>query len=244
MRGFRRCLVLALCVSPSAAWADPPTPDLYIEDPYAPHDTSGSIASLGTMAGFIYGMPQQVTELGLVAGAGHRFGRFSIQAEAAYFDLQTVEQYMTQIGVTSGDVGIGRGERVGLIARLDVLRFDSHLVGPNSMASVYVEGGGQIEWVQFTAPLDSGIQPDSYKRVEGVVGVGLMLDHRLQEPIGFPHRIAWFLGVRLAMSPHQPLDMTVCRSDSECAREEMPETSPAPPMDQSLTFQSSLAFTF
>lgn len=243
MRGFRRCLVLvALCLC-DAAWADVATPDLYVEDPYAPHDTSGSLARLGTMAGFVYGLPQQVTELGLVAGAGQRFGRFSIEAEAAYFDLQTVSQYTTQIGVTSGDVGIGRGERVGVIARFDVLRFGSHVVGPNSMAAIYVEGGGQTEWVQFTASLDSGIKPDNYKRIEGVVGVGLMLDHRLQEPIGFPHRIAWFLGLRLAMSPHEPLDMTVCRSDTTCAREEMPETNPSA-VDQAMTFQSSLAFTF
>jgi hypothetical protein len=243
MRGFRRCLVLALCLSNAAAWADAPTPDLYVEDPYAPHDTSGSIARLGTMAGFLYGMPQSITELGLVAGAGQRFGRFAIEAEAAYFDLQTVAQYMSPIGVTSGDVGIGRGERVALLARLDVLRFDSHAIGPNSMAAIYVEGGGATEWVQFTAPLDSGIRPDNYKRIEGLVGFGVMLDHRLQGPIGFPHRIAWFLGLRVAMSPHQPLDMTVCRSDTVCAREAMPETNPGP-VDQSMIFQSSLAFTF
>jgi hypothetical protein len=245
VRDFRRCLVLAVCCLCHVAWADPPGPDLYVEDPYAPHDTSGSIARLGTMVGFLYGLPQSVSELGVVAGAGQRFGRFSIEAEAAFYDLQTASEYMTPLGLTSGNVSVGRGERLAVIGRLDVLRFDSHVMGPNSMAAIYVEGGGATEWVQFTAPVDANgaLKPDNLKRVEGVVGVGLMLDHRLQEPIGFPHRIAWFLGLRVAMSPHQPMDVTVCRTDTICAREEMPETNPGP-VDQSMIFQSSLAFTF
>jgi hypothetical protein len=235
-------LVIATAAVPAAA--DPPKPDLYIEDPYAPHNTSGSIARLGTMVGFLYGLPQSISELGLVAGGGHRFGRFSIEVEGAYFDLETEGQYMTPLGVTTGNIGIGRGERVGVIARLDVLRFGSHVMGPNSMAAIYVEGGGEIQWLQFTAPLDSGLQPDNTQRAEGVVGAGVVLDHRLQEPIGFPHRIAWFLGLRLAASPHEPLSTTVCRSETVCAREAMPEPQNPGPIDQSMTFQSSLAFTF
>ena len=240
-----RCLLLvAVCTSAVAA-ADPaPRPDLYVEDPYAPHDTSGTTASVGTMVGFLYGLPQDVSELGLTAAAGQRWGRFAIEAELAYYDLEAESTYMTPLGETSGNVGIGRGERVAVIGRLDVLRFGSHYVGPNSMAAIYVEGGAASEWVQFTKSLDDGLRPDNTHRVEGVVGVGLMLDHRLQEPIGFPHRIAWFLGLRMAVSPHQAMEATVCRSDSSCAREEMPGEDNAGPTDQSMVFQSSLAFTF
>ncbi|HEY3804405.1 MAG TPA: hypothetical protein VGL61_17435 [Kofleriaceae bacterium] len=241
---MRRCLLLVLCCSSSLVWADPPKPDLYVEDPYAPHNTSGSVASLGTMVGFLYGLPQAISELGITASGGQRWGRFSLQVEGAYYDLEAESTYTTALGPTSGNVGIGRGERLGVIGRLEVLRFDSHLIGPNSMAAVYVEGGAASEWVQFTSPLDNGLRPDNTHRIEGLVGVGLMLDHRLQEPIGFPHRIAWFVGLQLAMSPHEPMSATVCRSDSTCAREEMPEAADTGPVDQSMIFQSSLAFTF
>jgi hypothetical protein len=239
-----RALVFVVLTAAGVASADPARPDLYVEDPYAPHDTSGSTASLGTMVGFLYGMPQEVTELGVVAAAGQRWGRFSLEAELAYYDLEAVSTYMTPLGETSGNVGIGRGERAAVLARFDVLRVGSHVMGPNSMAALYVEGGGATEWVQFTSPLDDGLRPDNSHRIEGVVGVGVMLDHRLQEPIGFPHRIAWFLGLRMMMSPHQAMDATVCRSDTICAREEMPGEADAGPVDQSMVFQSSLAFTF
>ncbi|HEY1547396.1 MAG TPA: hypothetical protein VGG28_06230 [Kofleriaceae bacterium] len=233
-----------LVASAGVASADPVRPDLYVEDPYAPHDTSGSTARLGTMVGFLYGMPQEVTELGLEAAAGQRWGRFSLEAELAYYDLEAVSTYMTPLGETSGNVGVGRGERLAVLGRIDVLRVGSHVMGPNSMAALYVEGGAASEWVQFTSSLDDGLRPDNSHRIEGVVGVGLMLDHRLQEPIGFPHRIAWFLGLRMMMSPHQEMDATVCRSDTICAREEMPGQADAGPVDQSMVFQSSMAFTF
>jgi hypothetical protein len=241
---MRRYLLLVLCCSSSLAWADP-RPDLYVEDPYAPHNTSGSLASLGTMVGFLYGLPQSISELGVVASAGERWGRFSLQVEGAYYDLEAESTYMTGLGPTSGNVGIGRGERIAVLGRLEVLRFDSRWIGPNSLAAVYVEGGAASEWVQFTSPLDNGFRPDNTHRIEGVVGAGLMLDHRLQEPIGFPHRIAWFLGLRLAVSPHEAMTTTVCRTESTCAREEMPgEPTDSGPVDQSMIFQSSLAFTF
>src|SRR5580693_6379020 len=108
------------------------------------------------MVGFLYGMPQQVTELGLVAAAGERWGRFSLEAELAYYDLEAESTYMTALGETSGNVGVGRGERVAIMGRFDLIRIGSHIMGPNSMAALYVEGGAATEWVQFTSPLDDG----------------------------------------------------------------------------------------
>jgi hypothetical protein len=254
VRDFRRFQLLASCLvclgftGGHVAWAQPAQPDLYVEDPYAPHQTSGSEARVGTIVGFLYGMPQPVTELGLVAAAGQRIGRLTLEAEAAYFDLQTEGRYMSPLGLTQGDVGVGRGERLGVLARVDVFRLDSHVVGANTLLSVFAEGGAAVEWDQFTAPvdLDGTIKPDNTKRLEGVVGFGLTLDHRLQEPIGFPHRIAWFLGWRMAMAPNQAMDATVCRTETTCARTEMPMSNigGSSVSAQSMLFQSSLAFTF
>lgn len=227
----------------------PPRPDLYIEDPYAPHRTNGDSVRVGTMVGFLYGLPQPVTELGAVAAAGKRFGRVTLEGEASYFWLETQGTYLTALGPTVGDVGVGHGERLGAIARFDVLRLDSHYMGQNSMFAVYVEGGGALEWEQFTAPVDAAgtLKPDNSRRTEGEVGFGIMLDHRLQEPSGYvPRRIGWFLGWRLAMSPHQDMTATECRSTSTmCERVAMPEPdSGTPVIDRSMLFQSSLQFTF
>jgi hypothetical protein len=87
------------------------------------------------------------------------------------------------------------------------------------------------------------VVPDDTKRVEGQFGFGLMLDHRLQEPIGFPRRIGWFLGWRMTMTPHQDTPMSVCRGVS-CARIEMPVSSADKYVDSSMLFQSSLSVTW
>ena len=185
------------------AWAEPAQvhPDLYIEDPYAPHDTTGSEARLGTIVGFVYGQPQSVLALGMTAAGGYRFGRLTIESELAVFSLRTTGTIMTPLGPGSGDITIGNGERLGVLARYDVIRLGPHIVGPNSLLSIYVEGGADTAWNHYSKPSEveaSRIVPDDTKRVEGEAGFGLMLDHRLQEPIGFPHRIAWFLGWRIA----------------------------------------------
>jgi hypothetical protein len=85
------------------------------------------------------------------------------------------------------------------------------------------------------------VVPDDSQRAEGQVGFGVSLDHRLQEPIGFPHRIGWFLGWRLAMAPHDAETSAVCRG-AIC------RSSTATPdervIDRSMLFQSSLVATW
>jgi len=221
-------------------------PDLYIEDPYAPHDTTGSEARLGTIVGYVYGTPQEdVIALGLSAAAGYRFGRLALESEVDVYTLQTHGTIMTPIGPADGDFSVGHGERLSAMARFDVLRLGSHVVGQNSMFAVYVEGGGGVEWNSWSKPnadQPSRIVPDDTKRTIGQVGFGLALDHRLQEPIGVPHRIAWLLGWRLALSPHEPMTGTECRGVS-CRAVTMQDDSSSY-VDRSMLFQSSLAFTF
>lgn len=255
MRNFRRFRVapaLVMCLGftgAHVAWADPaqgpPRPDLYVEDPYAPHNTTGSTARVGTVVGFLYGEPEDsVLALGLSAAAGYRFGRLTLESELSYFNLQHRGTVMTPLGPGDGDVHVGNGERLAALARFDVIRLGPHVVGPNSLLSIYVEGGAATAWNHWSKPganEASRIVPDDTKRVEGQVGFGLALDHRLQEPIGFPHRIAWFIGWRLAMTPHEPMTGTVCRGTS-CRPVTMTDDSSV--VDRSMLFQSSLAFTF
>jgi len=65
--------------------------------------------------------------------------------------------------------------------------------------------------------------------------------HRLQEPISFPHRIAWFLGWRMAYAPHPTEAASICRGVTCTAAPTMPEDSYT---DRSMLFQSSLSVTW
>lgn len=232
-------------------WAEPAQPaqrpDFYVEDPYAPHKTDGSTARLGTSVGFIYGQPQDVLALGATAAVGQRFGRFAIEAEYSYLSFQSRGQYVTALGPTDGDIGLGRGHRLGVIGRFDVIRLGPHVVGPNSMVAFYIEGGVGTAWNHWSRPADnepSRFVLDDSKRVEGQAGFGIMLDHRLQEPIGFPHRIGWFIGWRAAMSPHEPMSGSVCRGSSSTTCRSVTMMDEGGYVDRSMLFGSSLEFTF
>nr|HEX4315770.1 hypothetical protein [Kofleriaceae bacterium] len=236
--------LLSVCIASTVAAADgfdPHTVD-YIEDPYAPHVTNGTEARLGSMVGYYDGQRQNVLAVGAVAAVGHRFGRLTLEAELAALTLEST---------TEADATIGNAERLGVVARYDVIRLGPHWVGPNSLLAIYVEGGAARAWNHWYRP-DAGdpsdlsadttrVVPDDSARVEGIVGFGLMLDHRLQEPIAFPHRIGWFLGWRMAYAPHASEPAVECRGVS---------CSPAPAMpddtyvDRSMLFQSSLSVTW
>lgn len=240
MRDLRRLALLVVCLGftgPAVGWADSPplhTAD-YVEDPLAPHKTNGTIARAGSSVGFIYGERQDVLALGGNVALGQRYGRFAIEAEYQYLSFQVK-------GPSSQP--LGDGQRLGILGRLDILRFGSEYVGGNSMLAIYVEGGAAVAWNDWYMPeadqTQRTVSADS-KRVEAITGFGAYLDHRLQEPIGFPRRIAWFLGWRLAMAPHDSDPAVVCRGSSCRAATPMPD---ARYTDRSMLFQSSLAFTW
>ena len=216
------------------AWADPAHAE-YVEDPYAPHITKGTTARLGTVVGFLYGERQDVTALGFGAALGQRFGRFAVESEYNYLGFQ-------ERGPSS--LKLGDGHRLGVMARFDVTRVGPRYVGGNSLLSVYVEGGAAVAWNRWSRPgwdEPSRIVPADTKRVEGQAGFGIELDHRLQEPIGFPRRIGWFLGWRLALAPHEAEPASICRGVSCRPAPMMPE---ARYTDRSMLFQSSFAVTW
>jgi len=201
----------------------------------APHHTSGSTLRVGTAVGFIYGVPLDVLALGGTVALGQRWGRLAVEAEYSYLGFQVLGP---------SDQALGAGQRLGVVGRFDVLRLGPRIVGGNSLLSVYVEGGAGVAWNHWYLPApeeESRIVPPDTKRVEGQAGFGIEIDHRLQEPIGFPHRIGWFLGWRLAMSPHTDEPGAICRGAS-CRVAPMPESDRF--TDQSMLFQSSLAVTW
>ena len=225
------CLVFT---GSGVAWADP-APAGYIEDPMQPHDTSGTTARVGTAVGFLYGERLDVTAIGMTTAIGHRYGRFALEAELDLFTFQPHQNAATHIG---------DGERLGVMARYDAIRLGPHIVGGNSLLALYVEGGAAVAWNHWYQPHGDELQhvvPRDTKRVEGQAGVGLMLEHRLQEPISFPRRIGWYLGWRLALAPHQSEPASVCRGASCTIVAAMPD---AGVLDRSMLFQSSLEFTW
>ena len=216
------------------AWADPTHGD-YVEDPMAPHNTTGTTARLGTSVGFLYGERVDALALGGTVALGIRRGRFALETEYGYFTL-------SEKGPSN--VELGTAQRLGVIGRVEVIRLGSNIVGGNSMLAVYVEAGADVAWNVWRRPAageSSRVVPEDTKRVEGQGGFGFLLDHRLQEPIGFPHRIGWFLGWRVAMAPHDSEPASLCRGVT---------CSPAPMMpserfiDRSMLFQSSLTVTW
>ena len=237
MRNFRWVVLVILChvvTAQRVTWAEPAQVD-WVEDPYAPHVTRGSTVRLGTAVGYLHGEPVDALALGLTGAVGQRFDRLAIEAELDVFRLQAPD---------GSNLRIGDAERVGAVVRFDVLRIGPRWVGGNSLLSVYVEGGAAVawnHWYQPTAEQAMRVVPDDTKRVEGQVGFGLALDHRLQEPIGFPHRVGWFLGWRLALAPSSGVLATVCRGATCRSEAAMPEEHGA---DRSLLFQSSLAITW
>jgi hypothetical protein len=209
----------------------------YIENPYAPHTTNGSTFRLGTSVGFIHGQLEDVMAVGATMALGHRFGRLALEAELG---LAAID------GTDIANTRLGSEQTLGVIARFDVIRIGSRYVGPNSMLAIYVEGGAQRIWEQW---LDPGANdparmvPDNSGRVEGTVGFGLMLEHRLQEPITIPRRVGWFLGWRMGFTPHEAETGAICRGTvcEAATTTTMPGESYT---DRSTMFQSSMQITW
>ena len=242
MRNFRRVLLVLVCLGitgPRVGWADPAHVD-WVEDPYAPHVTRGSTVRLGTAVGFLYGEPLDILAIGATAAFGQRFDRLTLESELDVLALQ----------INGGaNQRVGDAERLGVVARYDVVRIGPRWVGGNSLLSLYVEGGAAVAWNHWSAPgstEDVRVVPADTKRVEGQVGFGLSLDHRLQEPIGFPHRVGWFLGWRIAMAPNSGATSTECRGAvCRTVQQPMPDEHFTDRFtDRSMLFQSSLSMTW
>src|SRR3954468_7188733 len=139
-RRFRTAPFIVLCLAftgGGVAWGDRHTADLYIEDPYAPHHTTGSEARGGTAVGFLYNEPVDVTAVGGTVAIGYRFGRLTLESEYTYLGFQVRGP---------DDTRLGAGQRLSAIGRFDVIRLGPRIVGQNSLLSLYIEGGAGTSW--------------------------------------------------------------------------------------------------
>jgi hypothetical protein len=236
-RPFQRLTLVLVCLiftGTGVAWADPPPIDLLVPQA-SPHADTGSSVRLGTAVGFIYGGPTDVLAIGGTAAAGQRFGRLAIEAEYTYLSFQSRAVYMGAVGYEDGDITVGHGHRLAVMARYDALRFGPQVDSRRSLITLYVEGGLGSAWNSWTraTSTDAGrIVPDDTKRTEGQGGFGIMI---------FPHRVAWLLGWRFAFAPHEPATGSICRGVS-CRSVTMSDDPGY--VDRSMLFQSSLEFTF
>jgi hypothetical protein len=241
---MRRACWVILCLGftgSNVAWADPSqeVQDHWVENPYQAHDTTGTEVRFGSLVGILAIDGKDYTGLGGMIAAGHRFGRLAFDAEYGFMAV-------TERGPS--EFRYGTAHQIQINARLDVLRLDSTVVGPNSLVAFYVEGSAGRELRQ---PYALDPEDPAHKPMPGggsnllAAGFGLMFDHRLEQPLGFPNRVAWQLGWRILGSPRPTPDAIVTCKGSDCAEAKMsPSMMQFGVSETSLEVASSLAFTW
>jgi hypothetical protein len=219
------------------AEAEDETRSRWVDSPYAPHDTSGTNARLGSAVGRLIHDDRRYTALGLTIAAGPRMGRLTLEGHYTYLDLSAPGPSSQRFG---------SAHRLGAMARADVLRLDSHIIGANSMLALYAEAGlfHQLHrWLRpgaYESPREVALNGS---RSGGLVGFGFNLDVRLEQPRGFPARVGWQLGWQMTSSAeHDPGPTMICRGVS-CLMQTTTTTS-APLRDTSMLVTSTIAFTW
>lgn len=233
--------IIALCLGftgTEVAWADGAHAK-WVDNPYQAHDTTGTEVRFGSLVGIMAIDGEEYTGLGGSVAAGHRWGRLSIDAEYGYMEL-------TERGPSN--LRYGTAHDLGVNVRFDLLRLGSRSVGPNSMVGIYAEVGAGRQLRTSDAR-----QPDEPARkllpAGGVnhlsAGFGVMFDHRLEQPRGFPNRVGWQLGWRVLGAPRPAPDTLVTCRGSDCTAAPMPGSSMELGVaETSLVLGSSLAFTW
>ena len=207
----------------------------WVESPYAPHDTSGANLRLGSAVGRVFHHDQRFTALGLTLAGGPRMGRFTLEGHYTYLELSAPGPSSQRYGAA---------HRLGVMGRADLVRLDSHVVGANALLALYAEAGLVHQYHRWLRPgpydrqrevaLDGG-------RPEAIAGFGFNLDFRLEQPRGFPNRVAWQLGWQLTSSTEHAADPTMICKGVACA---VSNTSRAPTRDRSMLVTSTIAFTW
>jgi hypothetical protein len=178
----------------------------WIDDPYAPHVTDGTLLRVGSAIGALTIDQRKYSGIGGVVALGRRINRFSFDVEYTFMQLQDP-------GPSA--VVLGRAQDLALVGRLDLLRLGPRVVGANSMIAFYAEGAVEESAYHYDLPGENDDPrpvPEDNWRAKAAVGFGAMLDHRLEQPLGFPNRFGWRLGWRLASSPRDQHDtMVACR---------------------------------
>lgn len=208
----------------------------WVDDPFQPHDTFGPNLRVGSAVGWMVHEDKTYTALGGALAVGPRLGRFALEAGYVYAEL-------TEPGPSTQ--AHGNVHRLSINGRADLIRLGSRSLGPNSMLAIYGEAGVARQLHHWYKPSDndaSRVIPVDAGRSIAVFGFGLNLDHRLEQPLGFPSRIGWQLGWQLTASDRQePASTVECRGPDCVAGPLVPR---APGRDTSLLVTSTIAFTW
>jgi hypothetical protein len=138
-------------------------------------------------------------ELGPMVGAGMRFGPVIVDADYTYLSF------------FEHDVGAGGMQRVGVNLRADLMRtyHRSCYVGLGCVGgtALYIEAGVAERFGQWHLDAVERSPAGTDRTHEEHVGAGIELDNSLE-----PHHHGWQLGARLAITPHDPLQIDgTCR---------------------------------
>jgi hypothetical protein len=245
MASTQRALVITLCLGftgPAIAWADDSQEsirDEWIEDPYQPHDTTGTEVRVGSLVGILAVDGNEYTGLGGLVAAGHRWDRLAVDAEYGYLEV-------TERGPSNLRYGVAH--QLGVNVRFEAIRFGSRVVGPNSMAALYLEAGASRQLRIADAVSSSEMRSKRFPSGQANLlsgGFGLMFDHRLEQPRGFPNRVGWQLGWRVIGSPRpEPSHYTTCRGSECTAAARSSGMGDIGLGETSLELSSSIAFTW
>jgi hypothetical protein len=208
----------------------------WVDDPYEPHDTYGPNLRVGSAVGWMVHDEQTYTALGGALAVGPRVGRFALEAGYVFAEL-------SEPGPST--MAHGNVHRLSINGRADLVRLGSRSLGPNSMLAIYGEAGVARQLHHWYRPGSNDarrIIPVDAGRTIAVFGFGLNLDHRLEQPLGFPSRIGWQLGWQLTASERHAMGSTIeCRGPECIAGPLVPR---APGRDTSLLVTSTIAFTW
>jgi hypothetical protein len=236
--------LVALCLGftgSSIAWADGShdVEEKWVENPYQDHDTTGTEVRVGSLVGIMAVDGTEYTGLGGIVAAGHRWGRLALDAEYGYMEITEKGPSPLHYGTTHS---------LGVNARFEVIRLGSRVVGPNSMAALYVEASlaRQLRIADQPSPLE--MKPHLFPSGQSNLvsgGFGVMFDHRLEQPRGFPNRVGWQLGWRVIGSPRpEPNTYTTCRGAECTAASRSTGMGDIGLGETSLELSSSIAFTW
>ena len=194
---------IASVVCPTNASATPS--DDGERDPSPRYITNGATVRLGSSVGFLREGDQQVTALGFTVAGGRRWGRLAIEAELSYLELyERGTRSLIEEDRSPFTVSIGDAQRLGTIARLDVVR--GTIIDPSLLVALFAEGGAAVAWNTWYQP-PSGqparFVPADTRRIEGQAGLGVRFDLDLQPDARM--RVGLLLGVRYAFSAHETM---------------------------------------
>ena len=220
----RRWLISAIAAAPTPAYAT--------AKPWA--TTTARTAATASAAASC--TATRALGIGAAVAFGPRMGRFTFEASYLYLAL-------SEPGPSS--LRYGQAQRLGGMARVDVVRLGSRVLGANSMLALYGEIGAARQWHRWGRPganEPTRMVPVDAAATLGVIGFGLNLDHRLEKQLGFPSRIGWQLGWQLTSTPTRVSDpMVSCRGPTCAAAPSAPTTVGR---NTALLVTSTMAFTW